>query len=247
LVKEDSQVINEETAGHAGCKRDLVIIGAGGFGAIAVSAVNDINGNAIAHGRPAFWDMLGYADSDATKRGAQHIGYKVHGTIEDISRDFQRCALWFFCAIGENEARAKVARIAEGLGWRPATLIHPTAILSSDVEVGAGSYIGPLSVTSVNAKIGAHAIVDMHVSIGHDAVLNDFCSVYPGARISGCCCLERYAVVGSNATLLPGTVVGERAVVGASSLASSSIEPHTTVLGVPAQIIYRRRPSRSSA
>jgi hypothetical protein len=59
----------------------------------------------------------------------------------------------------------------------PATLIHPTAILSSNGEVGAGSYIGyiwPRSVTSVNTKIGAHAIVDTHVSIGHDADLKDF-------------------------------------------------------------------------
>ena len=147
-----------------------------------------------------------------------------------------------FLRHGENKARARVAGIVGELGWKPAKLIHPTAILSSNVEVGAGSYIGPLSVISVNTEIGAHAIVDMHVSIGHDAD-----SVYPGARISGRCSLGRYAVVGSNATLLPGTVVGERSVVGASSLASCSIEPDTTLLGVPAQIIYRRRHSSSGA
>jgi sugar O-acyltransferase (sialic acid O-acetyltransferase NeuD family) len=152
-----------------------------------------------------------------------------------------------FLRHGENKARARVAGIVGELGWKPAKLIHPTAILSSNVEVGAGSYIGPLSVISVNTEIGAHAIVDMHVSIGHDADLKDFCSVYPGARISGRCSLGRYAVVGSNATLLPGTLVGERSVVGASSLASCSIEPDTTLLGVPAQIIYRRRHSSSGA
>ncbi len=246
-MKEGTRVISEESADSAGCKRKLVIIGAGGFGAIVASAVNDINANAIANGRLAFWGMLGYADADAAKRGTQHQGYTVHGTVEDVDHVLQGRELWFFCAIGENKARAKVAGIVEELGWKPATLIHPTAILSSNVEVGAGSYIGPLSVTAANTKIGAHAIVDMHVSIGHDAVLKDFCSVYPGARISGRCSVGRYAVVGSNATLLPGTVVGERSVVGASSLASCSIEPDTTLLGVPGQIIYRRRHSPSGA
>jgi NDP-sugar pyrophosphorylase family protein len=70
----------------------------------------------------------------------------------------------------------------------------------SNVQVGAGSYIGLLCVTSVNAKIGPDVIIDMHASIGHDAVLKDFCAVYPGARISGCCCVGEYVLFGSNAT-----------------------------------------------
>src|SRR6516165_3834768 len=176
----------------------------------------------------------------ATKRGTRHEGYIVQGTIEEMERDFQGRALWFFSAIGDNQSRANVARRAEDLGWRPATLIHPTAILSGNVEVGVGSYVGQFSVVSVNTKIGAHAVIDMHVSIGHDAVIKDFCSVYPGARISGCCCLGEYALVGSNATLLPGTAVGDRAVVGASSLGSGTIEPGATILGVPGRIIYRK-------
>ena len=149
------------------------------------------------------------------------------------------------CAIGENDVRAKIVRTAEELGWRPATLVHPTAILGPNVEIGPGSYVGPVSVISVNTRIGAHVIIDMHVSIGHDAVLNNFCAVFPGARISGSCSLGEYALVGSNATLLPGTQVGERAVVGASSLAHGSVEPDTTILGVPARIVRRRRNSLS--
>jgi len=39
---------------------------------------------------------------------------------------------------------------------------------------------------------------------------------------------------------LLGTVVGDRAVIGASSLASSCVEADTTVLGVPGRIIYRK-------
>lgn len=237
MIQHDIRLVSDESI--AAARRELVIIGAGGFGAIVASVARDINAN-MANYLPASWNIIGYADGDAAKRGTRHEGYLVHGTLEDAARDFQGRELWFFCAIGENNARANVARSAEELGWKPATLIHPTAIVARNVEVGAGSYIGPFSVTSVNTKIGAHAIIDMHVSIGHDAVLKDFCAVYPGARISGCCRVGEYVLVGSNATLLPGTVVGDRAVVGASSLAGGSIEPDTTVLGVPARMIYRK-------
>ena len=240
MMRDDIRLASEATTAGVGCGHGLVIIGAGGFGAIVASVASDINTSAIGNGAPPPWDILGYADDDATKRGTHHEGYNVHGTVEDVGRVFPARELWFFCAIGENRSRGRVAEVAGKLGWKPATLIHPTAILSARVEVGAGSYIGPLAVISVNTKIGTHAIVDMHVSIGHDVVLKDFGAVYPGARISGCCRIGEHALIGSNATLLPRTVMGDRAVVGASSLASGSVEADTTVLGVPARIIYRK-------
>jgi len=224
---------------------ELVIIGAGGFGAVAASVADDINAAAIERDRAAPWELIGYADLDPTKRGTLRAGRTVRGSIEDVGRDFRNSDLWFLCAIGDNRARAKMVQLAEEFGWKAATLVHPTAIVNSTVKVGPGSFIGPLSVISVNAKIGAHVVVDMHVSIGHDAVVKDYCAVFPGARITGYCCLEEYALVGSNAALLPGTRVGERAVVGASSLAHGSVEADTTVLGVPARVIHRRRSSLS--
>jgi len=232
-------------ANHVACTRELVIVGAGGYGSVAASVADDINTLAYKQDQEAPWDVVGYADSDATKVGRRHAGRAVLGTIEEMGRDFHGRDIWFFCAIGENNVRAKIVRIAEKFGWKPATLVHPTAVLARNVEIGAGTYIGPVAVISVNTKIGAHVVVDMHVSIGHDAVLNDFCAVFPGARISGCCCLGEYALVGSNATLLPGTRLGERAAVGASSLAHGSVEPDTTILGVPGRVIHRSRTSLS--
>lgn len=223
--------------------RNLLIIGAGGFGAVAASLADDINAIAIENGRVTPWEVVGYADSDPAKRGTQHAGRAVHGTIDEIGRATRKGELWFFCAIGDNSARARIAALAESFGWQPATLVHPSAVLAATVEVGAGTYIGPLTVVAANSKIGTHVIIDMHVSIGHDAVLKDFCAVFPGARISGFCRVEEYALVGSNATLLPSTCVGERAIVGAASLAHGLVEPDTTIFGVPGRLIPKRRDS----
>lgn len=221
-------------------KRELVIIGAGGFGAVAARLAENMN--ALSAAVP--WDVIGFADSDSAKRGTRRDGRVVHGTVEEVGRNFLGCELWFFCAIGDNGARARMVQSAEKLAWKPATLIHPSAILDSTVEIAAGSFIGPASVISFNAKIGAHVLVDMHVSIGHDAVVGDFGEVFPGARISGNCRLGEYAIVGSNATLLPGTVVGTRSVVGANTVAHGWVEPDTTIFGVPARTIRRDASSR---
>ncbi len=226
-------------------KRKLVIIGAGGFGAIAACAADDINAVAIQSNHLALWDVIGYADCDTAKRGTCHAGRAVHGTIEDLARDSDGRELWFFCAIGNNEARAKMVKLAEKFGWKPATLVHPSVVLASNAEIGPGSYVGPAAVISFNAKIGSYVIIDVHVSVGHDAVVNDFSAVFPGARITGRCRLGEYSMVGSNATLLPGTIVGNRSVVGAGSLAHGSVEPDTTIFGIPARVILKRNSSLS--
>lgn len=222
-------------------KRELVIIGAGGFGAVAASFAVDMNAATIHHNGAGPWEVIGYADDDASKRGTLHAGRAVHGTIEEVGRDFHGRGLWFFCAIGDNRARGEMVRRVQKFGWEPATLVHPSAILDRTVAIGAGSCIGPATVISFNSKVGAHVVVDTHVSIGHDAVLMDFCEVFSGARINGNCQLGEYALVGCNATLLPGTLLGDGAVVGANSLAHGAVQPETTIFGVPARIIRRGR------
>lgn len=219
------------------CQRELLIIGAGGFGAVAASFAEEMNAASLTGAAP--WDVIGYADGDAAKRGSRHVGHPVYGNMDDVGREFQGRELWFFCAIGDNHARARMARRAQKLGWKPATLVHPAAILDSTVHIGAGSCIGPATVISFNTRVGAHVVIDSHVSTGHDVALMDFCEVFSGARINGNCQIGEYAVVGCNATLLPGTIVGDRAVVGANSLAHGLIEPDTTILSVPTRTIRR--------
>jgi sugar O-acyltransferase (sialic acid O-acetyltransferase NeuD family) len=220
-------------------KRELLIIGAGGFGAVAASIAESMSSTSVHHNGVGPWEVIGYADCNPAKRGIRHAGHVVHGNTEEAVRAFQGRALWFFCAIGDNKARADMARRALEFGWRPATLVHPSAILDPTTEIGGGSFIGPLVVISWNTRIGAHVVVDAHVSIGHNAVLMDFSEVFAGARINGNCQLGEYALVGCNGTLLPGTLVGRGAVVGANSLAHGVVAPDTTVVSVPTRVIRR--------
>jgi sugar O-acyltransferase (sialic acid O-acetyltransferase NeuD family) len=217
--------------------RELVVIGAGGFGAVAAAAAESINATAPA-GMPP-WDVIGYADCDPAKRGTRHAGRLVHGTIEETAQAFGHRKLWFVCAIGDNRARAQIAGRAARLGWQPATLVHPSAVLDRSVEIGAGAFLGPLVVAAWAVRIGAHVVIDAHVSIGHNAVLLDYCEVFGGARINGNCQVGEFALIGCNATLLPGTLVGRGAVVGANSLAHGIVEPDATLVGAPARVIRR--------
>jgi len=209
----------------------LIIIGAGGFGSEAAW---------VAEAMGARWQLLGFADGDPAKKGRVIGASSVLGNIDEAAALLAGEPLWYFCAVGNNSARELLAARAETLGWSPATLIHPSAIIAPDATIGPGTYLGPGSIICPNSRVGAHVIVNVHASIGHDAVIEDFAQICPGARISGNCRVGRLALIGSNATLLPGIVMGTDVVAGANSQVASALEPHVTAVGVPARVICKR-------
>ena len=64
------------------------------------------------------------------------------------------------------------------------------------------------------------------------------------ATIGGEIILEKFAVVGTNAIIMPGLTLGEGSVVGAGSLLTKDTEPWTIYVGSPARPIKIRENSR---
>src|ERR1017187_10075274 len=220
--------------------KPLVIVGAGGLGTEAVWVAEEMNLGAVRSGSPQpLWSVLGYVDADVAKRGQQIGPYIVHGTMEEAAAEFEGKETWFLCAVGDNSAREKMVRAAEAVGWKPATLIHPSVIISPDARIGSGSYVAPGCVVSPRAQIGSHVIVNTHVSVGHDSTLEDYAQICPGARVSGGCRVGKRAFLGSNASLTPGVEVADDAVVGANSHVVRKVAKGVTVVGCPARAVFQ--------
>ena len=138
--------------------------------------------------------------------------------------------------------------IVEYRGKRPkiagSAFIAPTAVLIGDVEVGEESSIwfdtvvrgdnGPIRIGSrtsvqdnavVHVSDGGGTYIGDDVTIGHSAVMED-------------CRIERYALIGSNATLLNGCTIGEGALIAAGSVVAEKAEipPRVVAAGAPAKV-----------
>lgn len=82
-----------------------------------------------------------------------------------------------------------------------------------------------------NAVLGPRVVI---FSAGHDYSSLDL----PDTSAPVVIC--RHAWIGGNTTILPGVVIGEGAIVGASSVVTKNIPAYSVAVGNPAKVIKRR-------
>lgn len=81
------------------------------------------------------------------------------------------------------------------------SFIHPTSIVSEDLIIGEGSFIGAYSIITTNVKIGSHSILNRSCQIGHDSSIGDYFSGMPGSIVSGNVKIGDRVYLGTNSSI----------------------------------------------
>jgi sugar O-acyltransferase (sialic acid O-acetyltransferase NeuD family) len=118
------------------------------------------------------------------------------------------------------------------------TFIHPTAlILSDNVQVGVGSFIGANSILTTNIKLGKHAILNRGNQIGHDSEIGDYFSAMPGAIVSGNVKMHDCVYMGTNSSIKEKLSIHSLSTIGMNSCVVKHIKEPGVYVGVPAKKI----------
>jgi len=210
---------------------NIVILGGRGDGMVVLQVARDW----IAAG--ADEAVLGFLNDDFAE-GAQLDGLPVLGALSDWRRLHEGAS--FISAlhkVKQMEARAGKIKSLGIPDSRFATVIHPTACVADDVQLGVGTFLAAHSVVQPGARIGRHVSIRAGANIGHDAVIEDFAYVGPNATLSGRAILQTGAHLGPNAAVLDQRRVGRYAVVGLCSAVTRDIPDREIWMGVPARRI----------
>jgi len=216
---------------------ELIIYGAGGLGREIASMAE--SGCKAGRDLPR-WRVIGFVDDTPGMEGQIVHGIPCLGSLETVAAARQGQETFCHVAIGNNEARKDAAARIEGYGWQPASVVHHSAYLSWEVDLGAGSFIGPHTTISPSVKIGKYVLINTRASIGHHVELGEFSQVSLGASILGHAKLERGAMVGAHAVVISNVTVGAWSTVGVCTPALRNVKAGSTISLPLAQVLFQR-------
>ncbi|MBC8084313.1 MAG: acetyltransferase, partial [Hymenobacter sp.] len=142
-------------------------------------------------------------------------------------------------AVGNSRGRAAVVARLTSPRLAFATLVHPGVACApyQHLELGAGCLISQSCILTTNIVLGRHVLLNLGCTIGHDAVLEDFCSLMPHANVGGAAHLETGVYLGTNATVINQVRVGANTIIGAGAVAVRDLPANCTAVGIPAKSI----------
>jgi sugar O-acyltransferase (sialic acid O-acetyltransferase NeuD family) len=158
----------------------------------------------------------------------------VVGPIADVPRHVaERTAL----VLGVGLPRTKLALVERlrGLPVPWATVVHPRATIGPNVTLGEGTYVAAGAILTVNVRLGRFVTVNMHCQVAHDDVVGEFATLHPDVRLSGNVTVGTGAELGTGSIAIPGTRLGDWAVLGAGCVAVRSLPGSRTYVGLPAR------------
>lgn len=199
---------------------DLVIVGAGGHAKVVVEA-------ALVQEKYKIIGLL----SDSAQPDEKLLGFPVKRHLEDLPKT--KAA--FIVAIGDNKIRKEKFENFLQLGWEPATIIHPTALISRFCKIGAGSLICLRASICTDAEVAENVIINSAAIVEHECTIGAHSHVSVGVNLAGRTKIGEGCFIGISSCTIPEIKIGAWSTVGAGAAVIRDLEPNSLVGGVPAK------------
>ncbi len=205
--------------------KELIIFPCNGNGIEALDCIN-----------PAEYTVIGFIDDQANTKQDNYGKWRV----EDRTLLKRYPNALVLAVPGGPASFTKRKEHIDGLGIdeeRLATIIHPSAVVGRNVQVGKNSLIMAGVVITSNASIGDHVCILPNTVVHHDAQIGNYTLIGSSVVIAGGTTLGQNCYIGSGSTLINGISIGEFSLVGIGSNVIGTFPPRSRIAGNPAKDI----------
>ena len=201
---------------------EIAIIGAGGF----AREVHDI----VSDNLPSTHRIKGfYVDDIQDVEISEITGLPIRPLTDLLTQDIK-----YFIAIGDGAVRQRLD-VALSLRADLGSLKHSSATFGYGNSIGEGSIFAAGSRLTTNIQTGRHFHLNLNSTVGHDSIIGDYVTVFPGVNISGNVVIGDKTTIGTGSSILPGIRIGAGCFIGAGAVVTKDVEDGQTVVGVPAR------------
>lgn len=200
--------------------KKIAIIGKGGFAKELTTYINDCN-------TPFKKPLEYFTTIENDNSGAK--------PIQELIDNIENYVVYI--GIGNGQVRKRIVEDILPINTNYGTMIHPTAYLGSNIQVGEGSVICPNCVITTDIKIGKHVQLNIQTSVGHDSVLKDYVTTAPKVSISGNNHIGESVYLGTSCSTKEKVYIKKDSVLGLNSAVVKNINESGVYVGIPCKKI----------
>ena len=154
-------------------KKDLLILGAGGFGQ-SIAEVAELLGQ---------WEHIHFVDDRWPEQ--QQLGcYPIIANIQSLE-NLNHHNFEAIIAVGNNQIRQKWHQLLLDLSIPMITIIHPQTVIAPSAKIGQGVSIMAGCVNGTNTMIQDGVILNLGTLLDHDVIIEAFSHLSIGVKVAG--------------------------------------------------------------
>jgi sugar O-acyltransferase (sialic acid O-acetyltransferase NeuD family) len=203
-------------------KAPVVVLGGGGHARVLIEAMRT-NGCTI----------IGIADPALAPAPHGPGGAAVLGGDEVLDK-LEASEVLLVNGIGSVASTARrdaVFRRARERGFRFATVVHASAIVSPTARLGEGVQLMAGAIIQCDAAIGANSIVNTGARVDHDCRIGESVHIAPGVTLSGSVTVGDRTHIGTAAAVIQGVSVGCDCLIGAGAVVYRDLTDNSRLIG----------------
>lgn len=198
---------------------NLVIVGASGHGKVIADIAEKVG----------YTDIVFLDDNKTVKTCGKH---SVVGASGDAMR-YSSCD--FIVGIGNAEIRKRIQEKLIEEGLHIVTLVHPKAVIASDVSLGVGTVVMAGAIINPGSKVGNGCIINTGATVDHDNVLEDYVHASVGSHLAGTVSIGASTWIGAGAIISNNISICENCMIGAGAIVVRNITEADIYIGNPAR------------
>jgi sugar O-acyltransferase (sialic acid O-acetyltransferase NeuD family) len=188
--------------------KELIIIGAGGFG----REVYDLSLNSLGYNET--FVVKGFLDDRDGILGGFHNYPPILSSVENYKINKNDV---FICALGNGQLKQKYVDKIKQKGGVFISLLHKSSKLGQNTIVGQGCIITQNVIVTCDVKIGNFVTLQPFVNISHDCVIGNYCHLNSFVVMGGGSSIGDFVTAQACSVLLPGAKVANNTEIGACS------------------------------
>ena len=211
----------------------IIVFGAGQIGIVVASILQE-SGQIVE----------GFVDDRSEMIGLTVFGLPVLGGRDWLISNKKSRTVCI--GVGTIKARKTVSEFLDAAEIPTVGAIHPSALISPEVEIENDVVAGAGCVFFGRVRLGRGCYIGPSVTVSHDTCVGDWCLLSVGTVVGARVDISNDVFVGTASTLMePGfgsdarLQIGQAATIGAGALVIRNVEPNTTVIGRPAKQLQK--------